>query len=182
MKALRIPISHVTISMREFVEISLKTKDFTEINFKLKSHRRDGMITSLDDILANLDVSKEQLNFAQDNRLFTLSSQGMSLGEWVQHLCSIFQCEHYGADFSIDRMSQLEVQSLRSIFPKLLKINLICSRDELNEQDNLYAQTVLRAFLSDVQIVRLISVPLHGNLSIAHVATANLKHVVFNRS
>ncbi|PIC38895.1 hypothetical protein B9Z55_010759 [Caenorhabditis nigoni] len=173
MKALRIPIPSVQIKFMGWAEIIFATKNLTAINFILKSQRSDGMMTSLDDIPVNLDVSRGHFS-SPTNRAFTLPNQGMSLGKWIQHLCSIFQSEDYRAEFTIG-MPQLDIKSLRNIFPKLRSLHLTSRYGGQNERDILYTQNILKAFLPDVEVVRLFSVPLHENLSIAHIAATNLR-------
>ncbi|PIC39017.1 hypothetical protein B9Z55_010842 [Caenorhabditis nigoni] len=153
--------------------ITLTSKDESAITFKLTSHN-DGIMTSLDDIPVNLDVLKGTFFVTAENRVFAVSNQGMSLGEWIQHLCSIFQCENYEVRFTIGT-SRFDIQLLRNILPKLRSINLVCGRDGHNEQGILYAQRILRTFLPDIEILRLSSVPLHESLSLQHIAATNLK-------
>ncbi|CAO4370576.1 unnamed protein product [Caenorhabditis nigoni] len=98
----------------------------------------------------------------------------MSLGEWIPHLCSMFQGEDYEAVFYVG-MPQLDARSLRNIFPKLQIIKLARTGEERNELCILNTQNILRAFLPVVEIVQLVSVPLHENLSFQHIAMANLK-------
>ncbi|PIC39020.1 hypothetical protein B9Z55_010844 [Caenorhabditis nigoni] len=178
-KSLRLPIPKVLIRIHGelfgFMEISLAAKDITdgEISFKLQSQRSDGMITSLDDIPVNLEVSKTLFS-PFGHKLFDLSNQGMCFGEWIQHICSIFQGKHYGAEFTIG-MSQLNIQSLRNILPELRSVQLKCSRSGRNQQGVLYAQSILKAFLPDVENVSLFSVPLHESLSVQHIGLTNLK-------
>ncbi|CAO4370575.1 unnamed protein product [Caenorhabditis nigoni] len=173
-KSLCIPILKAQIVMKGFAEITFTTKDLTAIKFMLKSERSDGMMTSLDEIAINVNVYNGYISFLR-NIAFTWSNQGMNLGEWIQHLCSIFQCEDYGAIFYVDT-PQLDMESLQNTFPKLGTIRLTRFLTEGgNELCILNTQNILRAFLPNVEIVRLIDVPLHENLSFQHIAMANLK-------
>ncbi|PIC39018.1 hypothetical protein B9Z55_010843 [Caenorhabditis nigoni] len=173
-KSLRIPIAKVMIMMKGVVEIGFNTKELETVRFQLKSQESDGIMTSLHDIPVNLDVYMGFLTFPI-SRAFTMSNQGMSLGKWIQHLCSIFQCEDYGAVFEIG-MSHLDMQTLRNMFPKLGSIRLTRFFGEGgNELCILNTQNILRAFLPVVEKVQLISVPLHENLTFQHIGLANLK-------
>ncbi|CAO4370574.1 unnamed protein product [Caenorhabditis nigoni] len=152
-KSLRIPISRVQIKLMGWTVITLTSKDGSAITFKLTSHN-NGLMTSLDDISVNLDVLKGTSPFSTRNRAFAVSNQGMRLGEWIQHLCSIFQCENYEVRFTIG-MPQLDIQSLRSSLPKLRATNLkmLDLRSYSNLRfDDLLLFNVERLYITSAQI------------------------------
>ncbi|CAO4371092.1 unnamed protein product [Caenorhabditis nigoni] len=103
------------------------------------------------------------------------TNQGMTLGEWIHHLCSIFRCERYDAEFHIGKMI-FDIESLRNTFPKLRE-TVIHGSLEPNEQEIQSAQIILRAFLPGVKQVQLHRVPLQENLSIQHIGMANLEEL-----
>ncbi|CAO4371255.1 unnamed protein product [Caenorhabditis nigoni] len=51
--------------------------------------------------------------------------------------------------------------------------------NQSNQSDVFYAETILRAFLPDVQSVELFRVHLQENLSIQHIGMANLKELEY---
>ncbi|PIC39658.1 hypothetical protein B9Z55_011277 [Caenorhabditis nigoni] len=73
----------------------------------------------------------------------------------------------------------LDFQSLRNAFPKLRKISVHGSRNEISEHEILNAQNVLRAFLPYLKEVQLFHVPLGENLTCQHIGMANLELLNF---
>ncbi|UMM44397.1 hypothetical protein L5515_019552 [Caenorhabditis briggsae] len=101
----------------------------------------------------------------------------MNLGEWIQHLCSFSKFDdsiRHHADFYIGRML-FDTQTLRNTFPKLHSIVIDGMKAETNEHTIFTAQTILRAFLPNVECVKLNDVPLQENLSSQHIGMTNLK-------
>ncbi|CAO4371122.1 unnamed protein product [Caenorhabditis nigoni] len=113
------------------------------------------------------------------------SNEEISIGEYIQRLCMISHNEtSYVAEFNIGEI-ELEVESLRDIFPEFrnIAINYYHVRrrrdleDELDEQDILSVQSVLKAFLPNVRQMKLDSVPLGENLSLQHIGMTNLEEL-----
>ncbi|PIC39634.1 hypothetical protein B9Z55_011261 [Caenorhabditis nigoni] len=100
----------------------------------------------------------------------------MNIGEWVRHICSIFQCERYEVEFHIIKI-RYDIQSLRNNFPKLRGIDIKCFKLEPNEIDIQCAQNIMRAFLPDVKYVILQGVSLRD---IQHIGMANLEELMIN--
>ncbi|PIC39593.1 hypothetical protein B9Z55_011229 [Caenorhabditis nigoni] len=161
--------------------------DFGNITvlFKWKMSEYNEEMKTIDDIPVKVDVStaKESQEFGPtfERTEFTWSYQKKSIGEWVKHICSIFRCECYEAEFHIFE-TRYEVQSLRNNFPKLRRLNVDCFAAEPNEHDIQTAQNVLRVFLPYAQSVLLNGVPLKESLSFQHIGMANLKELEFGYS
>ncbi|CAO4371228.1 unnamed protein product [Caenorhabditis nigoni] len=137
-------------------------------------------MTNLDDIPTSVDVSIREHGYLEEFRPviefteYTWSNQGKSIGEWIKHICSIFRCEYYEAEFRIWRR-RFDIQSLRNYFPKLRRALVYTFEEESSEQDIQSAQNVLKAFLPYMKDIVLHCVPLQDNLSIQHIGMTNLK-------
>ncbi|PIC39594.1 hypothetical protein B9Z55_011230 [Caenorhabditis nigoni] len=152
--------------------------DFGSINvlFKWKMGENDKEMTSLDDIPVSVAVKFRRFNPISESKTFTWSNQGKNIGEWVQHLRSIFRCGCYEATFCVLN-TRLDIQSLRNTFPKFRKIVIMCLRNEPTEHEVQSIGNILRAFLPYVENLRLQRVPLQENLSIQHIGMTNLKEL-----
>ncbi|CAO4371235.1 unnamed protein product [Caenorhabditis nigoni] len=131
---------------------------FDHIFVRLKWRRAnpDEEMKSLKDIPDDVYIRPEK----NPRTPFTWLNQGKSIGEWIQHLCSIFRCERHEAEFHITKI-RYDMQSLR----------------KPNDHDIQNSQNILRAFLPYVENARLSGVPLQENLSIQHIGMANLKEL-----
>ncbi|CAO4371237.1 unnamed protein product [Caenorhabditis nigoni] len=147
-------------------------------NWKMGDNNEE--MTSLDDIPINVDVEIREHGYLEEFRPviefteFTWSNKGKSIGEWIKHICSIFRCEHYEAEFRIWRR-RFDIQSLRNSFPKLRRALVYSFEDEPSEQDFQSARNVLKAFLPYLKDIVLHCVPLEDRLSIQHIGMTNLK-------
>ncbi|PIC39619.1 hypothetical protein B9Z55_011249 [Caenorhabditis nigoni] len=148
----------------------------------------DEEMTSLEDIPISTNVSNKKRLLMTDPKTMeiyrnfvpvslTWSNQGKSIGQWIQHIYSIFRCKWYEADFNLGNI-RFDIQSLRIIFPKLIKIKIYCLTAEPNEHNIRSAQIILRAFLPYVKDVDLFSVPFQENLSLQHFGMANLRNLI----
>ncbi|CAO4371106.1 unnamed protein product [Caenorhabditis nigoni] len=110
---------------------------------------------------------------------FIWSDQGKSIAEWIQHLCSISQSEkRCGADFYVYRNIEFDIPTLRNVFPKIGSIDIVFRQEEgANEHEILLAQNFLKAFLPDVQKLRLENVRLGEHFSIGDFGMTNLKEL-----
>ncbi|PIC21815.1 hypothetical protein B9Z55_026516 [Caenorhabditis nigoni] len=141
------------------------------IKFTLEMPRNENMVTNLDDVPVNVKVleGNEEREYKPN-----MSNRKMTLGEWMQHFRSFsMNCQ---VDFYVGKI-KFNIRSLRNTFPNLRRIGITCLKDEPNENDILSTQNLLRAFLSDVQLLELHRVPLHENLSLQHIGMANLKRL-----
>ncbi|CAO4361469.1 unnamed protein product [Caenorhabditis nigoni] len=138
-------------------------------------------LKNLNDIPIDVDVTieKRSLIFDDDDmefwptvvsKTYFWSNQEKNIGQWIQHICSIFRCDSYEAGFSIGKRTFGDIKSIRNTFPKLRKIVISC---EPNEQDITSAQNILRAFQPET--VHLYSAPLQENLQ--HTGMRNLKEL-----
>ncbi|CAR98660.1 Protein CBG26133 [Caenorhabditis briggsae] len=120
-----------------------------------------------------------RFNPIPESKAFIWSNQGKNIGEWVQHLSSMFRCECYEAIFHIFN-TRLYIQSLRNTLPKLRRIAINCLINEPNNQEIQSIENILRAFLPDVKCVRLHRVPLlpFRNLSIHHIGMTNWRELI----
>ncbi|PIC39665.1 hypothetical protein B9Z55_011281 [Caenorhabditis nigoni] len=179
-QSLRLPLQEVQISMMTKPMIELEFRNDLNlleiIRIEFKMGRKSKKMASLNDLPVNVDVLK---GLVGDDIAVTISNQGMSLGEWIQHICSIskkvklYEGKFYAGDMKLD------YQSLRNSFPKLRKIEIYCSQNKTDKINTLAAQTILRAFLPCVKEVQLFHVPLGKNLSYEHIGMANLKNLDF---
>ncbi|CAO4371093.1 unnamed protein product [Caenorhabditis nigoni] len=182
-QSLRLPLENARIHICEWPDVLLNFGNNSTIYFLL--NRRVGLndkeIMILDASPVNVRVTtrKPSQGFPPniESEIFPWSNQQKSIREWIQHLCSIFQCDCYEATFSL-RNIRFDIQSLRNTFPKL-KETVIQGflEDEPNDQDIQNTQIILRAFLPYVQNFRLVDVPLQESFSIQHIGMANLKEL-----
>ncbi|PIC21803.1 hypothetical protein B9Z55_026505 [Caenorhabditis nigoni] len=106
-----------------------------------------------------------------------MGNQGMTLGEWINGLSLIpDDAKDLIVDFFVGHIMS-DIQLLKNIFPKRMSINITCEKEDPNEQDTLNAQNLLRAFIPDVQRIKLFRVPLEKNFSRQHIGMANLKEL-----
>ncbi|PIC39505.1 hypothetical protein B9Z55_011169 [Caenorhabditis nigoni] len=185
-KALCLPISSVQVTIDKHPQIVLKFGSIT-VNFELTMPIKHGRhLTTLDDFGVRFHVSMEN----DRNRRFRYvaffeSNEELSIGEYIQRLCSISHNEtSYVAVFNIGEI-ELEVESLRDIFSEFrnIAVNYYHVRrrrdreDELNEQDILSVQNAVKAFLPNVRQLKLDNVPLEENLSLQHIGMTNLEEL-----
>ncbi|UMM25248.1 hypothetical protein L5515_005148 [Caenorhabditis briggsae] len=178
-QSLRLPIRSVQIKLDEDTEIALNFENRC-IVFELTIRKQMASLNALPvKVKTWKDTTMDTLNDDDTrNQAVTMSNYGMTLGEWIQHLCSISENEiPLEVQFWTEDM-QLDIQSLRNIFPKLRQVCVIFSLDGTNENEIIYAENLMRAFLSDAQNVHLYFVPLH--FSLQHVGMANLKELKIN--
>ncbi|UMM25247.1 hypothetical protein L5515_005147 [Caenorhabditis briggsae] len=174
-KALHLPITSIRLIMQDDPRIVLEFWDVS-IVFELVMSRDYEKMMSLNDLPVNVNVFRGN---GEKKLALIMSNRRKTLGEWIHHLCSISDRDVlYEAVFYFENL-QFDIQSLRNIFPKLREICIYFSRDETDQCDVLYAQTILKAFLPDVQSVKLNRVPLQENLSIQHIGMANLEEFKF---
>ncbi|PIC39452.1 hypothetical protein B9Z55_011134 [Caenorhabditis nigoni] len=185
-QTLGLSLEDVHIKMEKLSAVYLNFGCYTvEINMRMGENGREK--TSLDDIPVSVDVSTEKIDWSlnretmewriiSESTVSTWSNQEKSIGEWIQHLCSIFRCEDYESEFQIKEI-RVDIQSLRNIFPKLRRVYINGFTDDPSEHDIQSYQIILRAFLPDVQNLRLYGVPLQENLSLEHIGMANLKEL-----
>ncbi|CAP24488.1 Protein CBG03637 [Caenorhabditis briggsae] len=176
-KSLRLPLRRATTKIG-WPSVRLVFRDITVV-FKYKMGKNDEVMTTLDDIPVNVDVELMRFNPIPESKAFIWSNQGKNIGEWVQHLSSMFRCECYEAIFHIFN-TRLYIQSLRNTLPKLRRIAINCLINEPNNQEIQSIENILRAFLPDVKCVRLHRVPLlpFRNLSIHHIGMTNLRELI----
>ncbi|PIC39516.1 hypothetical protein B9Z55_011177 [Caenorhabditis nigoni] len=100
-KDLRLPISNVIMTMKKQPQIEVKL-GLININFELNMTETDEKLTDLNGLPVSVPVlySKHYLGGFQAT-LPTWPNQGKSVGEWIQHLCSIFQATCYVAHFHV---------------------------------------------------------------------------------
>ncbi|PIC39472.1 hypothetical protein B9Z55_011148 [Caenorhabditis nigoni] len=136
--------------------------------------------TNFNDIPVNVEVHKS-INYRVS--ILIWSNLGMSWREWIQHLCSISKPEKgYTAFFEVYNSIEFNIPTLRNIFPKVESLVIFFSYDEaVNEHEKLLAQIFLKAFLPDVENVRLDRVRLGEHFSIGDFGMTNLKELVMNR-
>ncbi|PIC39657.1 hypothetical protein B9Z55_011277 [Caenorhabditis nigoni] len=177
-QSLHLPIKSVQIIMKEDPVIEFEFRnDFVSLEFEMD--RNNEQVASLNDHPVNVKVLKDKLSYlANDdprNQVVTMSNQGMTLREWIQHLCSISNnVKLYEAEFRVGGM-EFDIQLLRNTLPKLRKIHIYCTQDETGQNEIICAQNLMRAFLSNVQDVQLYFGPLHFPLE--HVGMANLNYL-----
>ncbi|CAP24458.2 Protein CBG03591 [Caenorhabditis briggsae] len=107
--------------------------------------------------------------------LSTWTNQGKSVGEWIQHLCSINQPKLCYVKVFHVREIGLDTQTLRDTYPQLGNIIIIFSNVEANEHDVMSAQNILKALLTDSKYVCLERVPFQDHFSLQHIGMGNLK-------
>ncbi|PIC39624.1 hypothetical protein B9Z55_011253 [Caenorhabditis nigoni] len=190
--------SKKALSLVQFLGLSLQSAqikigwpsiflDFGDstIQIKWKEGEYDEEMMSFDDIPINVAVTtrKNSLTFdfvsmeffpIFEIASFTWSNKGKSIGQWVQHIYSIFRCDWYEATFHIG-MIRYDIQSLRTTFPKLNKTVISCFNNKPNEHNIQSAQVILRAFLPYVNDVQMFSVRLQENVSLQHIGMVNLR-------
>ncbi|PIC39656.1 hypothetical protein B9Z55_011276 [Caenorhabditis nigoni] len=146
-------------------------------------------IASLDDLPVNVKVFKDDVtylpNYVLPNIALTMTNQGMSLREWIRHLCSIPDKDiPYFAEVYVRAMT-LDIQTFRNAFPKLVELLIIFSGDEDegdDETDEVYnfnVRNVLREFLSNARTVRLCNIPFGKSRFIQHIGIENLETLEF---
>ncbi|CAO4371120.1 unnamed protein product [Caenorhabditis nigoni] len=111
----------------------------------------------------------------------------MTLGQWIQRICSIAHNDTPYSVAIIMEKIEFEVESLRNIFPKIrnIEINYLehlhyHNRHRLdlpNEKDIASFQKVVRAFLPSVEKLTLNCGPLLEHFSIQHIGMVNLKEL-----
>ncbi|CAO4371263.1 unnamed protein product [Caenorhabditis nigoni] len=174
---LRLPIKSVKILMWEDPRIELEFGNRC-IVLELQMRKNNKQIISLNALPVKVKIWKNktmgELNYDDPrNPAVIMSNYGMTLGEWIQHLCSISDNEiPCDAEFFIEDI-RFDIQSFRNNLPKFRRISVVCSENETNETDTIYAENLVRAFVSDVQDIVLFFVPPHFPLQ--YVAMANLK-------
>ncbi|CAO4371116.1 unnamed protein product [Caenorhabditis nigoni] len=173
-QSFRLPILTVRITMKKQPEIEVKLSAIS-IKFGLNMQENDEKMTHLNGLPVNVRVT--YLNFENhefSKKISTWTNQGKTVGEWIQHLCSISQAECYVADFLV-RDIELDTPTLRKIFPKLRTVSVKFPQAEANENDITSAKHVFKAFLVDVKDVRLEQFPFQDNLSLQHIGMGNSK-------
>ncbi|CAO4371233.1 unnamed protein product [Caenorhabditis nigoni] len=179
-QSLGLSLKNAQIRMNDYPSIHLNFGHIT-VQFNWDMGEDDEEETSLEDIPVKVNVSVQNIDSTVFRRnikstIFNWSNQIKSIGEWIKHICSIFQCEHYEAVFFIGWV-RFDNPTLRSNFPKLRKVIMNCDVLEPSDDDIQNAQNVLRAFLPDVKHFRLYRVPLQEYFSIQHIGMANLKEL-----
>ncbi|CAO4371098.1 unnamed protein product [Caenorhabditis nigoni] len=177
-QSLHLPLENARI---EICEWPVTYFDFGYISilmeWRMGGNNRE--ITSLDDIPVSVDVTTQRNGDYTniESETFAWSVQKKSMSEWIQNLCSIFQFDCYEADFTIGNL-RVDVQSLRNAFPKIRGISIFgFLEDEPNDQYIQNAQIILRAFMPDVEKLKLLGVAFQENLSLEHIGMANLKNL-----
>ncbi|PIC39508.1 hypothetical protein B9Z55_011171 [Caenorhabditis nigoni] len=166
-QALRLPIRHVKLVFPNEIAVLF---DRVYYSSYLKIHGNDNQIRSLNDLPASVDI--RAISFGNSQRLLTWSNQGKTIGNWINHFCSISNPQtRYQVSIETKRM-RFEIHSLRNTFPKLRKITIKCSRDESNKNCLSSSETVLRAFLPNLESLVLYGLP--PNRSIGSIGMANL--------
>ncbi|CAO4371127.1 unnamed protein product [Caenorhabditis nigoni] len=174
-KDLHLPISDVVITMKKQPQIEVKL-GFIIIKFELNMDETDEKMTDLDGFPVSVNVSYRNHSIRGfRNILSTWTNQGKSVGEWIQHLCSINQPKHcYVASFHV-REIELDIQTLRNIFPKLGNLNIIFCHTEANGHDVLSAKNILKVFLPHVKLINLERVSFQDHFSLQHIGMGNSK-------
>ncbi|CAO4371240.1 unnamed protein product [Caenorhabditis nigoni] len=127
-----------------------------------------------DDIPVNIvNVVVSIFGNVKSTAFLSWPTPGKTIGKFVQHICSIFRCDRYEAEFHIGKI-RLDIQSLRNTFPKLTRVLINCLSMGPSEDDIQSAQNVLRAFLPHAKHFQLIRVPLPEDFSMQHIGMANL--------
>ncbi|CAP24457.2 Protein CBG03590 [Caenorhabditis briggsae] len=174
-KALRLPISHVRITMKKKPQIEVKLS-LISIKFELNMSENDEKITHLNGFPVTVKVSYSYYEIdGLRGILSAWTNQEKTVGEWIQHLCSYSQPKCCLNKIIHVREIELDIQTLRNVFPVLGNIDLIFCHAESNEHDIMSAQNVLKAFLSDSQYVSLERAPLQDHFSLQRIGMANLK-------
>ncbi|PIC39526.1 hypothetical protein B9Z55_011182 [Caenorhabditis nigoni] len=142
--------------------------------------KKKGKKTNFSDLPAKVEVSR---SFNHRVRIFKWSNQGMSLGEWIQHLFLISKPEkRYVAGFHVYNSIEFDIPTLRNIFPKLGGIYIFfCNPGVVNEHEKMSAQIFLKAFLPDVEKLRLGRVRFGEHFCIGDFGMANLKELEMSR-
>ncbi|CAO4371261.1 unnamed protein product [Caenorhabditis nigoni] len=181
-QSLQLPIKSIDIKMDVDTEIAL---DFGNIcvAFELALRSNNKQTASLNALPAKVKTWKattmEELNDDDTlNQAVTISNYGMTLGEWIKHLCSISDNETPLEVRFWTEDIQFDIQSLRNAFPKLRQFCIVFSLDGTNENEIIYAENLMRAFLPDAQNVLLSFVPSH--FSLQSIGMANLKELKIN--
>ncbi|PIC39468.1 hypothetical protein B9Z55_011145 [Caenorhabditis nigoni] len=171
---LRLPISHILITIEKRQPQLIVRFGYLWVSFLWRLSRNNKRMTNLNDLPARVEVSNRNGMIP-----FIWSDQGKSIAEWIQHLCSILQSEKCcGADFHVYRNIEFDIPTLRNVFPKIGSIDIVFRQEqEANEHENLLAQNFLKAFLPDVQKLRLEHVRLGEHFSIGDFGMANLKEL-----
>ncbi|UMM44402.1 hypothetical protein L5515_019557 [Caenorhabditis briggsae] len=166
--ALQLPILYVDMTMEE-QPVMLLQFEGTSIEFTLELQRNNKNITNLYDFPIRVKVkhSSETREFES-----TISNQQMDLVEWIRHF-SLFD-ENLGIDFHVGD-THFDIPTVRNTLPKLRDISITFSKDEPDESDIINAQNLLRALLSKIRCLDLLSVPLQENLYLQHIGIANLE-------
>ncbi|PIC39517.1 hypothetical protein B9Z55_011178 [Caenorhabditis nigoni] len=177
-KALRLPILNVMITMKKQPQIEV-TLSFISIKFELNMPENDEKITHLNGF--PVDVKVTYLNFENyefNEKITTWTNQGKTVGEWIQHLCSLNQPKNcYVTDFYV-REIELDVQTFHNTFPKPFSVNIIFHQAEADENDIMSAQNVLKAFQLVSQYFRFERFPFQHHLSLQHIGMENSKILV----
>ncbi|UMM25162.1 hypothetical protein L5515_005097 [Caenorhabditis briggsae] len=174
-KSLRLPISHVKTTTKKQPEIEVSLGLIT-IKFELIMHEIDEKMTHLNGVPVSVQVlySNHYIDGFQDI-LSTWTNQGKSVGEWIQHLCSINQPKLCYVKVFHVREIGLDTQTLRDTYPQLGNIIIIFSNVEANEHDVMSAQNILKTLLTDSKYLCLERVPFQDHFSLQHIGMGNLK-------
>ncbi|PIC39515.1 hypothetical protein B9Z55_011176 [Caenorhabditis nigoni] len=174
-KALRLPIFNVRITMKKQPEIEV-TLSFISIKFELNMRENDEKMTHLNGFPVDVKVIYENSKIREFSEILSVwSDQGKSVGEWIQHLCSINQPKYcYIKTFHV-REIEFDTQTLRNVFPKLGNTNIIFNHAEANEHDVQSAKNILKAFLVQAKCIGLEHVPLQDHFSLQHIGMGNLE-------
>ncbi|PIC39475.1 hypothetical protein B9Z55_011151 [Caenorhabditis nigoni] len=174
-KDLHLPILHVMITMKKQPEIEVKLSSIS-IKFELNMLENNENMTDLNGFPVDVRVTyRNHENRGFSEKISTWTNQGKSVGEWVQHLCSISQPEVYiVAEFYV-REIELDIQTLRNTFLKLKSFIIIFPQTEQNKHDILSARNVLKAFQPDVKHIRLKRPFFQDHFSLQHIGMGNLK-------
>ncbi|UMM25155.1 hypothetical protein L5515_005090 [Caenorhabditis briggsae] len=165
-KSLRIPIGDVETTLKASPEIKISI-GLMSLNYELKIHENDRRRMELNKVPVNVKVELKRSSIL-DPETSTMSNQGKNMGEWIQHLCSIFQhVMRLHIEFLIGDLWRLDIETLLNTFPTPRSYSIVCDENESNKYNIRYARNVFKAF-PDVQFILLFDVPFDGRLSFQH--------------
>ncbi|UMM44404.1 hypothetical protein L5515_019558 [Caenorhabditis briggsae] len=171
-KGLHLPIFSVQITMEEQPLICLRIRR-SFIEFTLEMPENNENIMNLNDLPVSVGVKRGERELDGTREVeSTLSTQRMTLREWIRHFGSLNI--NLFVYFDVGEI-EFDVQNFRDTLPKVRSLSVTCWIDEPDENDILEAQNFLRPFLPDVQHLLLYSVPLQENLSLQHIGMTNVK-------
>ncbi|PIC39512.1 hypothetical protein B9Z55_011173 [Caenorhabditis nigoni] len=171
--ALRLPIHRVKLAFPNEIAVLF---DRAYYRFYLKRHENDYEIRTLNDLPTSVDIY-----FGNIGRL-TWSNQGKTIDEWIHHFCSISHQENRREVSINTRKARFDVQSLRNTFPSLKKVSIHCSGEELNVNGISSSETVLRAFLPDLETLLLYGLPPNRSIGSIGMTNLNVLHVYLDGS